>query len=167
MSKLNKSRDSTMKALIIYQNFTSAVKAHAALQHATQNLEFSVRWNIRPWRLDMLKFPHAAQEALADASDAHLIVFEGLCAQSFPIWLRDWLEQWATSRQIRDVALAVIREGSDKTLPTSATSGLSYFATRHGLNFIFDDNIVITPSSMGSSLKSKTDKSYRGWGINE
>jgi hypothetical protein len=167
-SKLNKSQDSTMKTLIIYQDFAFAVKANAALQHAAQYSDIRVQWNIRPWRVDLLKFPLAAEEALADALDAHLIVFGSRCAHSFPFWLENWLEQWAKCRQIKDVALAVIHEDSADPLPALATTGLSYFATRHGLNFIFDVNLVLVPSSIGPSQNSRPrDAHYQGWGINE
>jgi len=92
MSKLHKSQGSPMKALIVYQDFAFALQANAALQHAVQYSDVWVQWNIRPWRVDLLKFPPSADEALADAADAHLIVFGSRCAQSFPFWLQEWLE---------------------------------------------------------------------------
>jgi hypothetical protein len=135
---------STMKALIIYDDFASAVKANAALQHSAQNLDFFVQWNIRPWRADMLKFTRASEAALSDATDAHLIVFAGRIAQSLPFWL----EHWAKCRQIEDAALAVYCAGSADASSIPAIPELSQFATRHGLNFIFDDNMAMTPSSI-------------------
>jgi hypothetical protein len=127
-----------MKALIIYQDATDAVKANAALQHATQSPDVHVEWNIRPWRVDMLKFLPAAAEALADAADAHLIVFAG-GARSSPHWLQDWLEQWAGRRQIQTAALAVIDTGGVDKLSRSVAFDLYQFANRHGLSIIFDD----------------------------
>ena len=72
--------------------------------------DFAGQWNIRPWRVDLLKFTPTADEALTEALDAHLIVFAGCSAQSLPFWLERWLEQSAKYRRIKDAALAA---GSD------------------------------------------------------
>lgn len=171
-----------MKALIIYHDFASAAKANAALQHAAQCSHVIVQWKISPWRVDMLKFPPTAEEALTDAADAHLIVFAGRYAQLFPFWLEDWLEQWARHRQTEDVALAVIREGGTDPLSISATPELSAFAARHNLNFIFDCDGAIAPSPIEDrwhehaeytspirppTLDTKTREAYRGWSITD
>jgi hypothetical protein len=170
-----------MKALVIYDDFVYLEKANVALQHSAQNANVSVQWNIRPWRVDMLKFPPTAEEALTEAIDAYLIVFAGRRAQSLPLWLQDWLEQWAKCRQIEDAALAVIRAGNAEVM--SAQSDLSQFAKQHGLSVIFDDRDAIKGSLfhteslqkpapdmspfMPLTLARGTQDSYRGWGINE
>jgi hypothetical protein len=48
LNQLNQPQDSTMKALIIYDDFNSAVKANATLQHSAHKADFAVQWNIRP-----------------------------------------------------------------------------------------------------------------------
>src|SRR5271170_2880640 len=98
LNQFNQTQDSTMKALIIYDDFYSALKANASLQHSAHKADLAVQWNIRPWRVDMLKFPPTADEALTEALDAHLIVFAGHSAQSLPFWLERWIEQWIKSR---------------------------------------------------------------------
>ena len=178
-----------MKALIIYRNLASAAKVHSALQRAAQHADASVQWVIRPWRMNLLKFPPAAAEALADAADAHLIVFAGGIKQSLPFWLQPWLEHWAQRRQIGNAALAVFSEGIADALSISATQELLNFATRHGLDFIFDDRATVTLSSsedrslsnesclqewklalspiLPQTLDTKLRDAYRGWGITE
>jgi hypothetical protein len=59
-----------MKALIIYDGFAAGAKASAALKHSTENLAFDVQWNVRPWRLDMLKFTPTLKQAMKEALDA-------------------------------------------------------------------------------------------------
>jgi hypothetical protein len=167
MPKLSKSQDSIMKALILYQDFAFAVKANAVLQHSAQYSGIRVQWNIRPWRVDLLKFPRAAEDAQADAADAHLIVFGSRCALSFPFWLQDWLEQWAKCRQIKDVALAVVHEDRAESLSISQSPELSRFASRHGLNVIFDASKPIIPFTIGPSQNSGPCDGHQGWGINE
>ena len=174
-----------MNALLIYQDLASAARANTALQRSARRADVGVQWNIRRWRVDLLKFPPAAEEALTDAADAHLIVFAGRCAQSFPFWLEQWLEHWAKCRRIEDPALAVFGEGSAGAPAISVTLELSQFATRHGLNFICDDTMEIVPSSMADkssftegrlheralasitpqTLDANTRDAYRGWSI--
>jgi hypothetical protein len=184
LNQFNQPQDSTVKAIIIYDDLDSAVNANTTLQHPVHQADFAVQWNIRPWRVDMLKFPPTADEALTDALDAHLIVFAGRSAQSLPFWLERWLEQWAKYRRIRDAALAVVGTGSAKALSSAlARPDLSQFARCHDLSVIFDDNITIASSSIadGSSfnenrlhdrepitpqtLDTKTRDAYRGWSI--
>jgi hypothetical protein len=166
-----------MKALIIYDELSSFAKANAALQHSAQTTDVNVLWSIRPWRVDMLKFPPTADEALAEAIDAHLIVFAGRRAQSLPFWLQDWLEQWATYRRVEDAALAVMGTGNAEVPSAVTKSDLSQFARHRGLNVIFDDHFsagyldeskvpefLIPPQT----LDTKTpDEEYRDWGIND
>ena len=178
-----------MKALIIYQNPASAAKVNSALQHAAQHADASMQWVIRPWRVNLLKFPPAAEEALADAADAHLIVFAGGIKQSLPFWLQRWLEHWAQRRQIENAALAVFCAGIADALSIPTTRELSDFAACHGLDFIFDERATVAPSSsedrfslsegrlqeceqslspiLPQTLDTKLRDAYRGWGISE
>ena len=178
-----------MKALIIYKNPASAAKVNSALQRAAQHADASVQWVIRPWRVSLLKFPPAAEEALADAADAHLIIFAGGIKQSLPFWLLRWLEHWTQRRQIENAALAVFCEGIADALSKSTTLELSDFATCHGLDFIFDERVTVALSisedrsslSEGrlqeceqslspillQTLDTKLRDAYRGWGITE
>jgi hypothetical protein len=125
----------------------------------------------------MLKFPPAADEALTEAIDAHLIVFAGRSAQLLPFWLRDWLEHWAKSRGVEDAALAVISAGIAEVPSAVSKSDLSQFARHHGLSVIFDDHFpsgsldesnlpefLIPPETLD---KKPRDDEYRDWGIND
>jgi len=186
MSMLNEPRKpqvSSMNAFVIYHDLSSFARVNNSLQHSAQNTGFAVRWKIRPWRVNMLKFPPTAGDALTESIDAHLIVFAGRTGRSFPFWMQDWLEQWAKYRQIKDAALAVIGAGNKEAV--SSQFDLSKFAKRHGLSFIFDDRGVIKDSLFheGSLQKPKHSESsillqlldtkprdedrFRQWGINE
>jgi len=176
-----------MKALIIYRDVTSAAKANAILQRSFHSSDFSVQWKIKPYRVEMLKFPPNAQMALADAADAHLLIFAGCNAQFFPFWLHDWLERWARVRQIKDVALAVFQNANLDPFSQSEIPELLSFADRHGLDFLFDDNPATSPIPAKKelfcvedrmqetdtainpisppALNTKTRAAYRGWDI--
>jgi len=158
LNKYNQTRNSTMKVLIIYDDFYSAVKANATLQHSARKAGVVEQLNVRPWRVDLFKFPPTSDEALTEALDAHLIVFAGHGAQSLPFWLERWLEQWTKYRQVKNAALAVVHAGRPKTLSLGSTkSDLSQFARRHDLNVIFDDEIASMPSSIGKMTSSGDD----------
>jgi hypothetical protein len=176
--------DATMNAVIIYERFDFATKANAMLERAAYRTEDTTHWSIKPWRVDMLKLPPAAEAALAEAAEAHLIVLAVCQVQSLPSWLLDWLERWATRRQVQEAALAVWDgENADPPL-TRATRELSQFAGRHGLSLLFDENApVADKSSMSTSdlherevsltptlqqiLEQPVRDYYQHWGINE
>jgi hypothetical protein len=126
-----------MNALIIYDSFAAAAKANATLKHSTDNLAFDVQWNIKPWRVDMLKFPPTAEEALTEALDAHLIVLAGRIAQPLPAWLLTWLEHWAKCRHVGEAAMAVFGIGKAVQISLLATSNLADFAKQHGLGLFY------------------------------
>jgi hypothetical protein len=126
-----------MKALIIYDSFAAAAKANATLKHSTESLAFDVRWNVRPWRVDMLKFPPTAEEVLTDALDAHLVVLAGRIAQPLPSWLLVWLEHWAKCRHIGEAAIAVFGIGKAIQFSSLETSNLVEFVNRHGLGLFY------------------------------
>ncbi len=136
-----------MKAIIIYDNFGNAVKAKAALQRCGHGAGLAAPCDIRPWRIDMLKFPIIAAETLTEAIDAHLLVFAGRTAQLLTSRLQLWLEHWAKCRRIEQAALAVFG-GADAALgSSSAGANLAEFAKRHNLDFISYDGagFVDTP----------------------
>jgi hypothetical protein len=132
--------DSAIKALIIYTDFLSAAKANATLECSAKNLHFSMHWDIRPWRVDLLRFPSTAQEAWTEAIDAHLIVLAGRHAHWLPLWLQNWLEHWATSRRVEAAALAVIGVEPSAAPSTIASLNVQVFAQSHGLTLMFDDS---------------------------
>lgn len=187
MSKLhdlNIAHGSPMKALIIYDNFAFAAKANTILQRASDRLDSTIHWNVRPWRVDALNLARNADEALLDAADSHLIVFAGHRAQSTPSWLLDWLERWAACRQIQDAAFAVIGGRNGQMLSMSAMPELSRFAKRHGLSFITGEASFVSdeqehqiqrkpgdelppPAVQLRFTDSPAGPGYRGWGIND
>jgi len=130
-----------MKALIIYDNFAFAAKATELLQRAAHQVGASLHWNLRLWRLDTLNLPHRAEEALAEAADARLMVFAGHRTQSLPPWLLNWLERWVPCHQIADAAFAIIggRSGDELIRPTAE---LARFAVQHGFSFIVDAGFI-------------------------
>src|SRR6266481_7320915 len=120
----------TMKALIVYDDATCAATTNAILHRAAARADISVKWDIKPWRLNMLRFTAIAEEAMSDAADAHLIVFAIRNTRSLPTWLMKWLKRWAVLRQSPGAALAVIGCGT-----TEASVAMRRFARRFGLSF--------------------------------
>jgi hypothetical protein len=186
MSKLNdnNSQQDSMKAFIMYQDFTSCVKASALLHQFAQNPNARVKWNIRPWRVNILKFPRIAEEALEDAEDAHLMVFAGCSFPSLPVWLQSWLDGWAKRRLTPDAAMAVIHGGNVDPLSEPLVQELSRFAKRQGLSFIVSDGsvgesvekfpgrnlyeqkLLMGRIKPGLIINTPGQGSNRGWGMN-
>ncbi len=171
-----------MKALIIYDDLFSATKANAILHHL-RNSAIKVHWIIRRWKVDMLRWTKTAEEALAEAKDAHLIVLAGHCSQSLPFWLQNWLERWVKISQVESAALALVVARSRDAISMSQ-SDLSQFANSHGLSVIIDgggalegDSLLpeedlkepklFKSSILPQSLNAKNYDEYRNWGIND
>ena len=147
-----------MNAVIIYDEFDYATKAKATLERAAHRTDEITHWSVRLWRVDVLKLPLADEVALAEAVEAHLIMLAVCQVQSLLPWLMDWLERWATCRQLQEAALAVWGGESADTRLARATPELSQFAGHHGLSLIFDDNALVEDkSSMYASNLQKRE----------
>jgi hypothetical protein len=124
-----------MKAMILYDSFDLAAKASRLLLCAAGKSSCDFEWEIKPWRVDLLKLPNFMTEARAEASDAHLIVVATEKIRSLPYWLEHWLEEWAAERKFEESALAVLSEdpqGHSTLIPQAYR-----FAARQGLTLIY------------------------------
>lgn len=176
--------DATLKAVIVYDHFEGAAETNALLEDAARRIALGEHWDVNPWRLDVLQFQPAAQAALVEAADAHLMVFALRSLDSLPVWLVDWLEAWVAVREVHDVALAVLGGGNKDAFASSAIGELREFARRHDLGFIFDDGqaiadeadhilghlherqVTVTPT-LRQILEQSEHNYYPHWGLNE
>jgi hypothetical protein len=157
-----------MKALIIYQDFASAMKANTTLQRLKLSADLRVDWEVIPWRMDMLRFPPTASEALITATGAHLLLFAGGIFESLPFWLQDWLREWAVTRKVKDAALAITAAANGGSASMAAMSLLRRFADEHDLSFIVDPNDVPGVAGLNPhSIDALSIQPHRHWGINE
>src|SRR5579862_126766 len=90
-----KSGTRKMHAIIIYYDLALAAKANATLERASHRADHALLWDVKTWRLAQLELPQAADLALTDALDAHLILIGMRHARTFPVSLQNWLERWA------------------------------------------------------------------------
>jgi hypothetical protein len=135
--------DGTIEAVIIYDRFDLAAKATAMLKRVAQRTDETAPWVIRPWRVDILELPAAAEVALAEAEGAALILLAMRRVRSLASWLVDWLERWAKRRQVLEAALASWDGGNDDTRAAGVTPDLVRIAGRHGLSLIGDQPALI------------------------
>jgi hypothetical protein len=127
--------EARLNAVIIYDDRDVAAKAKAALDRAVERADRALTWSVELWRLDMLNLPPTADAALVEASAAHLVVLGVRQSRLLPVWLWEWLEEWALRRQVPDAALALFHgAAAGAGTPTPA---LAEFAERHGLSYIF------------------------------
>ena len=131
--KRSKTTLPAMKALIVYDDATGAATTNAILHRAADSADVSVKWDVSPWRLNMLRFIPTAEEVMSDAADAHLIVFAIHKTRSLPAWLMKWLERWAVLRQTPGAALAIIGCGT-----AEVSVEMRQFARRFGLSLIWE-----------------------------
>ena len=169
-----------MKAIIICDDFAFAANAASTLTRVGRQAGVNVRWTTKSWPMNALNESALAEQALVEASDAHLIVFPEHEAKSLSFWVFDWLSRWAAVRTIQDAALGVIRVGTGA--PATALSELSTFARKYGLNLIVEDGPPARrPMRLSVHFRAEGEValpiaptglvgmrvSYRGFGINE
>lgn len=177
-------RRGTMKAMIIYDDVTSAARAVAILRRSSSLARVRAQWDIKPWPVGILKLPLAAEEALLESLDTDVIVFAALRDRRLPKWLKEWLKCWSVRRKSRELAL-VITHGTRDARHDGFGDELLSFAAQNEL-----DLIVEADPSVGDPLASElvqpktsyllaaTDEatigaeatphySCRNWGINE
>jgi hypothetical protein len=131
-----------MHAVLIYDRLDFAARAKVLLERVAQQTGGADSWKVQPWRVDILKLPPVAEDALAEAMAANVILLALHQIQSPSPWLVDWLERWAANRQFQDAALAIWDCGNTETRSVRAIPVLLELAKRHGLNLVFDDNIM-------------------------
>ena len=175
-----------MNVIVLYDEFAAAARAVEMLGRAANRADETLLWNVKPWRFDVLSLAPLPEESLREAAAAHLIVLAIHTWADVPSPVLSWLEAWAERRQVPEAALAVFDGSGDDTLSIAgtATPGLSEFAHRHGLKFIFGDK---TPAEKESAfptdvLRNRQTASvpatlhvpehvpsdyYQSWGINE
>lgn len=131
----NNSPATVLKAVIIYDDFDSATRATALLERASLHTDAAIKWDIKPWRAEVLKQPALAALTVAVAANADLIVLALGREGSTQAELLNWLKNWAENRRIADAALLALP--SDE----SPADKLGAFAESHGLVFL-DQNGV-------------------------
>jgi hypothetical protein len=104
-----------MKALIIYDTISSALKAINSVRNADSSAGAQTPWKIKLWRIGLMRFPSIAGEALHEASDANLILCAVHRTQGLPSWMKHWLERWAMHRKIADAAVALMVDDEHDT----------------------------------------------------
>jgi len=130
----------TLKAAVIYDDFDFAARAAALLDRVAIRADEAMKWDIKPWRLDVLQEPSLADAAFDETADADLIVVALRKTPSRPDELMSWLESWAMKLQTVDPAMMVYcPEGNAASMPLGHE--LKEFAEWHSLPFLGSHNL--------------------------
>ena len=174
----------TLKAAVIYDDFDFAARATALLERVAIRADEAMKWDVKPWRLDVLKSSHLANAAFDEITDADLMVVALRQSPTLTDELLGWLESWAMKRRIVDAAVMVLcpQENAASIL---LWRELKEFAERHGLPFL-DSHILLDdrepldfvhrlwrqkrppqPVVPKFELFAESSRPPRHWGINE
>jgi hypothetical protein len=174
----------TLKAAVIYDDFDFAARAAALLERVAIRADEALKWDVKPWRLDVLKPSSLANAALSETADADLIVVALRKTPSLGDELIGWLENWAMKRQTVDAAVMVLCP-EENAASTPLWRELEEFAERHGLPFLGSRILQDGGDSMDFvhrlwqqkqppqpvvptlELFAESSRSPRHWGINE
>lgn len=174
----------SMKAIILSDDPAFASNAASTLARLGRQAGVNVHWTTKSWSISALQEPAVAENALVEASNAHLILFPEYRVHSLPHWICDWLAHWASVRTIRDAAVGVIKGENTANFAAPTFSELSRFTREHGLTFIVDENrpakksvrlpvqfpserMVALHIAQTNPVVLATPVSHRGFGINE
>ncbi|HUB87228.1 MAG TPA: hypothetical protein VMB22_05005 [Verrucomicrobiae bacterium] len=172
--------DAALKAAVIYDDFDLAARAVASLERSALRADETMKWRVKPWRLDALEQPVHAAAAAAEAGDADLIILALNQPPAVMESLLRWLDNWALRRQWDDAALLLFCGRNDAGEPLR--SNLEWLARRRGLTFLGNHNPWDADSSLRlirqlwqrEQLVSAAFQSYAEnppapphWGINE
>ena len=170
-----------LKAAVIYDDFDFAARSAALLERAGIRSDDAIQWDVKPWRLDLLRPSSLAEVALAETADTDLVVVALSKTHLLPETLLDWLGRWAEGRQVRDAALLVLCP-EETAGPQSSSGRLQEFAAWHGLMFLeqrhgSDDGDSLgllhqlsrrkRPVNPAISWLPDEPEPTRHWGINE
>jgi hypothetical protein len=174
----------TLKAAVIYDDFDFAARAAALLERVAIRADEAIKWDVRPWRLDVLQEPSLADAALGETTDADLIVVALRKTPLRPDELTGWLENWAMKRQTEATAMMVFCP-EENAASTPLWHSLKEFAEWHGLPFLGSRNLredgnsldfvhrlwqrKQPPQPVGPMLVSLAESARPSghWGINE
>jgi len=143
-----------MKVFVIYDSFALACKANVELQRAAINIGGAFQWNICPCPTRTILEEATASQALAEAQDAHLLLFALDDSTPFSNRIETWLEGWALSRTVADSAIGILSNSND-IRKLRAYIGLLDFAERRGLGLVLSRLRFPEFNVSGSVLASK------------
>lgn len=127
--------EGTLKAVIIYDSFEWAIRGAALLEQVTPAADESVRWEIGPWRVDLLRKSGLAEQALGEAVGADLILVTLGRPKNAHEDVLEWLEKWSLQRN-GDEAAVMLYCSSEAAGAGRLASELKWFTVRQGLNFL-------------------------------
>lgn len=136
----NNSSATVLKAVIIYDDFDSATRATALLERVARGMDEAIKWDIKPWKFEVLKQPALAALTVAVAANADLIVLALCRKDSTQVELLDWLKNWAENRRIADAALLALPSDEHPT-PSAPWDELGAFTKAHGLIYLEQNGV--------------------------
>ena len=174
----------TLKAAVVYDDFDFAARAAALLERVAIRTDEAMKWDVKPWGLDVLQEPSLANAALNETADADLIVVALRKTPSLPDELMGWLESWAMERQTENTAMMVFCP-EENAASTPLWHSLKEFAEWHNLPFLGSHNLrddgnpinfvhrlwqrKQPPQPVGPTFESFAESAHPSghWGINE
>ena len=130
-----------LRAVIIYDEFDSAAHATALLERVGRRVSEAIKWDIKPWRCDVLQQPTLAALTIAVAANADLIVLALHRTHFPPPQLVAWLKNWAQHRRVEDAAVLTLHAESG-THRSKAWNEIKVFVEGHHITFLGNHKVA-------------------------
>lgn len=138
----NPSSHSLLKAVVLYDEFGSGLRAKEMLERVTDQAQWEGEFDNMFWRFDVMSQPLVAREALYRAADADMVLLAAEKAGYPPDWLIEWLEIWAITRRIQDAALVAWCHGHERGVTSEGIERLRELAERYGLEWLCAEELA-------------------------
>ena len=146
--------ETVLKAVIIYDNFDAASHATSLLERVALRTGEAIKWDIKPWRCDVLKQPILAALTIAVAANADIIVLAVQRTQAPPAGLLDWLKNWAEHQRIEDAAVLMLHEDTAGQ-PSKAWDEIKTVVEGRKLTFLSSHKVPTNRSAAPSVHRSQ------------
>lgn len=134
---------SRLKAVVLYDEFESGVRAKTLLGQATKQAVWTGELESVFWRFDVMTQPLVAREALYRAADADIVLMVSERTAHPPDSLIEWLEIWAIIRRIQDALLAAwCHQPHAGERLSEGAEALRNLAGRYGLDWLCAEELA-------------------------
>ncbi len=101
-----------IKAVIIYEDFDTAIRAKNFAEELERALGCACQWGDSLWRSNLLESPLIADEAALDAADCDYLIVSLRGDHALPYSTQQWIEAQLDRAAARDAGLIVLSDSN-------------------------------------------------------
>jgi len=156
-----------IKVVIIYEDFSAAVRAMRLLARVCQDHGHRLPTKTQLWSFEVMEYPDERWEALQAACVADMLVVAAHARDPLPRRFCSWLEDWAINRRNPEVALVELLDGSSSNDAESLPAHAVFQSAAHRAGADHFACAVGAPPAPPVNRMALHSDGVQHWGINE